>query len=61
MRIRAQAGDRPLDWLDQNIVVGREPRQIEIPVAYNDPPGEYEIRAVDLFTNESVTARLTVR
>ena len=61
LRIRARVGDRPLDWLDQNLVVGREPRQIEIPVAYNDPPGEYDIRAIDLFSNESVTARLTVR
>jgi len=60
-RIRAQAGDRPLDWLDQNVVVGREAKTFDIPIAYNDPAAEYEIRAIDLLTNEATTARLAVK
>lgn len=59
-RIRARAGDRELDWLDRNIIVGREPVAFDIPVAFNDPVGEYEISAIDLFTNEPTTVTLSV-
>ena len=61
LRIRARAGDRRLEWLDQNIIVGRRPKTFEIPVAYNDPAGEYEIVAIDLFTDRPAKVILTVR
>ncbi len=51
----------PLECHDRNVVVGREPVTFEIPVAYNDPAGAYEVRAIDLFTNAATTARLTVK
>ncbi len=59
-RIRARVGDKPLDWLDQNLIVGQQPIQFDIPVAYNDPPGDYRIEAVDLFTNEPAVATMKV-
>ena len=59
--IRVRVGDRRLDWLDRNIVVGREPKTFEIPVAYNDPIGEYEIAAMDLFTDRPAKVVLTVQ
>jgi hypothetical protein len=61
LAIRVRVGDRRLDWLDRNIVVGREPKTFEIPVAYNDPIGAYEIAAMDLFADQPVKVVLTVQ
>jgi hypothetical protein len=60
-RIRARAGDRRLEWLDRNVIAGREPKTFAIPVAFNDPTGDYEIAAIDLFTDRPTKALLTVR
>lgn len=60
LRIRARAGEQDLDWLNRNLIVGREPVAFDIPVAFNDPVGEYEISAIDLFTNQPTTVTLTV-
>jgi beta-galactosidase len=60
-RIRARLGDRRLEWVAQNLVVGQQPQPFELPIAYNDPAGEYEITAVDLFTEAATTVKLPVR
>jgi hypothetical protein len=61
LRIRARLGNRPLAWLDQNVLAGREARTFPIPLARNDPAGDYQILAVDLFTDQPCPAVLTVR
>jgi beta-galactosidase len=61
LRIRGRLGNRPLAWLDQNILAGREAKTFPIPLARNDPAGDYQILAIDLFTNQPCPAVLTVR
>ena len=59
-RIRVHAGDEHLEWLDDVVVAGPEPMEIDIPVAFNDPTGAYQIQAIELFTNDGPTANLRV-
>ncbi len=60
-RIRATAPDgRPADWLDQVVLVGAEPKEVTLPIACNDPPGAWKIRAIDLFTEKGVEVTLNV-
>jgi hypothetical protein len=51
----------PAAWLDRTVIVGRQPLEVTLPFAYNDPPGDWQIRAVDLFGNQGSTATLHVR
>ncbi len=51
----------PAAWLDRTVIVGRQPLELTLPFAYNDPPGDWQIRAVDLFGNQGTTATLHVR
>ena len=60
-RVTAQAGSTDLDWLDQVVIAGADPVQITIPVAFNDPSGDYKISALELFSNESFEATLRVK
>jgi len=60
-RIRAQVNGQKLEWLNQNLLVGKDPVTFAIPIAYNDPVGEYQISATELFSNEPATAILRVR
>ncbi len=60
-RIHVQAGDRNLDWLNQNVLVGREPKTFDLPVAHNDPVGRYVVVATDLFTGQPSKATFTVQ
>ena len=60
-RLRARLGDYPCEWLlDRVVVTGQDAYEIDIPLAYNDPQGRYQILATDLFTNESTVAELSV-
>lgn len=59
-RIRVRVGNRKLEWLNRNVIVGQEPKTFEIPVAYNDPVGDYEIAAIDLITDRPTTTVLRV-
>ncbi|MCC7500123.1 MAG: beta-galactosidase trimerization domain-containing protein, partial [Bryobacterales bacterium] len=52
---------RPAGWFDRTALVGRQPAEWILPLAYNDPVGDWTVRAVDLLTDRSVTARLRVR
>jgi hypothetical protein len=60
-RIRGRVGDRPLEWLDRNVIAGQEPKAFDIPLAHNDPTGEYEMMAIDLLTEAPASVRLGVR
>jgi hypothetical protein len=60
LRIRAAPPDgSPADWLDRVVLVGRDPVGVPLPVAVNDPPGAWRVRAIDLFTER--TAEVTLR
>jgi len=59
-RVRARCGEMELDWLEQNVLCGEQPAQFVIPVAYNDPTGDWTIEAKELFTGRVTTAKLTV-
>jgi len=61
VKLGVQAGERHLDWHDGTFLVGSKPVTVEIPVAYNDPRGEYRIVFKDLFTGAAFSAGLSVR
>jgi beta-galactosidase len=60
-RIRAQTDKQALEWWDQNVLAGREAVSFDLPVALNDPPGEYQVSAIDLFTDQATTVKVVVR
>ncbi len=61
VRIEATAPDgSSADWLDKVLLVSREGAEVALPIALNDPPGEWTIDAIDLYTEEATTATLTV-
>ncbi len=62
LRIRATTPNgQPADWLDRVVIVGRQGAEVPLPVAFNDPPGKWTIRAIDLYTEKAVGATLTVQ
>ncbi len=62
VRVRVSTPDgRPADWLDKVLTVGRKPVELALPIAFNDPPGRWTIRATELFSGRSTEARLLVR
>lgn len=52
VRVTVEAGDRHLDWQDRTVIVGAKPVTVEIPIAFNDPVGDYRVTCTDLFSNE---------
>jgi beta-galactosidase len=61
LRIRAQTPDGgAADWWDQVVIVGRDPVEVRLPVAFNDPQGQWRVRAVDLYTERAVGRELRV-
>jgi beta-galactosidase len=60
-RIRAKAEGKELEWVNQIVLVGRDGAEFDLPIAYNDPQGKWEIIATDLFTNAAAVAKLDVR
>ena len=62
LRIEAATPDgKPAEWLHQVILVGSEPKEIILPIAFNDPEGKWEIRATDLFTDTPQVVTLAVK
>ena len=61
VKMSVQAGGRHLDWQDRTLLVGTQPVTVDIPVAFNDPLGEYLIVFSDLFSGEKHSAGLAVR
>jgi beta-galactosidase len=60
-KLTGSAAGTEMDWLEQVVITGSEPVQVPIPVAYNDPTGEYRITARELFSNQEFAATLRVR
>jgi hypothetical protein len=43
------------EFLKRVEILGREPVTVDVPIAYNDPPGIYELTVTNLFTQKTVT------
>jgi hypothetical protein len=53
-------GQRPL-WGQQVVVLQQGAGQVQIPVAYNDLPGPWRVKATELFSNQSAEAAWNMR
>jgi hypothetical protein len=51
----------PAPWLDRTVIAGPQPLEVTLPLAHNDSPGDWVIRAVDLFGNLGTAVTLHVR
>jgi len=53
-------GQRPF-WGQQVVLLERGGAKVPLPVAYNDSPGRWRLKATELFSNQSAEATWTVR
>ena len=54
IRLRARTPDgQPAKFWDQSVLVGREPKEIALPLAWNDPAGDWMIALTDLFSSDT--------
>ena len=61
VKLRARTPDgQPAKFWDQSVQVGKEPKEVILPLAWNDPAGEWTITLTDLFGADTETV-LTVR
>ncbi|WP_167320941.1 beta-galactosidase [Desulfomicrobium baculatum] len=49
-----------VDWFDKVVLVGAEPVTVELPIAYNDPVGNYSIEFTDLFSGKKSQVKFNV-
>lgn len=49
------------EWLDRVLIVPAGGAQVVLPIAYNDPPGEWTLRASDLYTGGTTVTQVPVR
>lgn len=61
VRIRVKAAGGDARWASQTVLADRGNATVQIPIAYNDPAGVYEVSAVDLFSNQATVTRFTVQ
>ena len=59
LRATTSSGEEA-DWLNQVVPVDEEGADVPLPVALNDPTGDWKIAAEDLYTGKVVTAELQV-
>ena len=52
---------KPADWLRQVVIVSDKPASAYLPIAHNDPVGDWSIKVIDLYSDFAVTTTLTVR
>lgn len=52
---------RPAAWGQQVVVLKGGSGQVQLPVAYNDPPGQWRLRATELFSQQAAEASWTVQ
>jgi len=58
----ARPDGAPADYWEQVVIVGREPKEVPFPVAFNDPLGAYVLTARDVFDRKTAhTVALTVQ
>lgn len=43
------------EFLKRVVIIGRKPVTVDVPIAFNDPTGTYELAITDLFTQKTVT------
>lgn len=60
-RIQVHYGNYNLEWFNQILIVGAEPMEFDIPIAFNDPVGEYKISVTDLFTDQATSVSIKVQ
>ena len=60
-RLCVRVGGQELEYLRRNVMVGRQPVGFDLPIAYNDPAGEYEVLAIDLLDRVQARGKLSVR
>ena len=60
-RLSVRAGGQELPWLSRTVMVSGQPAGFDLPIAYNDPSGEYEILAIDLLERVQARGKLSVR
>lgn len=48
------------EWVSRVVLAGSKPVTFDVPIAYNDPEGDYKITATELFSNISVSRELRV-
>ena len=54
IRLRARTPDgHPAKFWNQSVLVGRQTKEITLPLAWNDPTGEWTITLTDLFNDET--------
>ena len=50
----------PAPWLNRLVIVDRNATNLDLPWAHNDRPGLWTLEAIDLYTNQASTVRVTV-
>ena len=48
-------------WLDQTLITGIKTEPVMLPIAVNDPAGDWRIEATDLFSNQTRLLTIKVR
>ena len=59
--INGASNDEKPNLLNRVVVAGRAPITVDLPIAHNDPVGEYELLATELYTGKTVTKKVAVR
>ena len=58
IKLRAQLPDgSPAKFWDQTVQAGKEPKEVVLPVAFNDPVGAWTLTFTDLFSAETAQQR----
>ena len=60
-RLCVRVAGQEIEYLRRIVMVGRQPAGFDLPIAYNDPAGEYEVLAIDLLDRVQARCKLTVR
>ena len=53
--------DQPAPWFNRSVMVGPGGAEIALPLAHNEPLGQWTIQVTDLYTSRSVPGRFQVR
>jgi hypothetical protein len=56
-----QPNGQPAEWLTKVVVADRKGTTVEVPVAFNDAPGQWTVTATELFTNQTGTCQFVVK
>ena len=49
------------EWLGGEVMVGPKGASCVLPVAYNDPAGQWKVTATDMYTGKATTVSYTVK